>query len=194
MSSDHAGDIHITRAPARAEHFPPSSEKPPHTSQTEIPVFTYLQETANHQKHRNLPPREDEVDVGGGKRKIPSPDGQVRQEAPCQPQTGKQRRWEEEEVQMVTQRLSRERREAAGQSLESHMCLQREDGHCSNSQRSTSGGQNSTFLSAFYFKTLIFFCFIYICSDVESLKLNWFYLNKVYIVCWFILFHKSPLS
>ncbi|XP_024910214.1 supervillin a isoform X3 [Cynoglossus semilaevis] len=139
VSSDHAGDIHITRAPARAEHFPPSSEKPPHTSQTEIPVFTYLQETANHQKHRNLPPREDEVDVGGGKRKIPSPDGQVRQEAPCQPQTGKQRRWEEEEVQMVTQRLSRERREAAGQSLESHMCLQREDGHCSNSQRSTSG-------------------------------------------------------
>ncbi|XP_034998711.2 supervillin a isoform X5 [Hippoglossus stenolepis] len=140
VSTDHAGDIHITRAPDRLENLPPSSDRslPPH--QADGPALR-PQDSGDHLKHRNLPQGEVRVDLGGGKRKLPSPDRAVRQFA--LPQPGKERRREEEEEE-VEQRLTRARAEGAVQSPESHMLLERqeqrgylrEDGHYPIGQRS----------------------------------------------------------
>ncbi|XP_034428086.1 supervillin a isoform X6 [Hippoglossus hippoglossus] len=141
VSTDHAGDIHITRAPDRLENLPPSSDRslPPH--QADGPALR-PQDSGDHLKHRNLPQGEVRVDLGGGKRKLPSPDRAVRQLA--LPQPGKERRREEEEEEEVEQRLTRARAEGAVQSPESHMLLERqeqrgylrEDGHYPIGQRS----------------------------------------------------------
>ncbi|KAJ4925479.1 hypothetical protein JOQ06_018209, partial [Pogonophryne albipinna] len=85
VSTDHAGDIHITRAAVRVEPLPPSSDRslPPHNP--DAPSWR-SQEVTDHQRYQNVPQREAGTDLGGGKRKLPSPEGVVRQAALPQPQ------------------------------------------------------------------------------------------------------------
>ncbi|GLD54983.1 supervillin, partial [Lates japonicus] len=140
VSTDHAGDIHITRAPAQVENLPPSSDRSLPPRHPDDPAWR----SQDHQRYRNLPQREDGADLGGGKRKLPSPEGAVRQAALPQPQTGRERSGEVEEVEEVEQQLSRGRGEGAVQSSESHMPLERQEqrgylrgeGHYPDSQRS----------------------------------------------------------
>uniref|UniRef100_A0A665V9X4 Supervillin a n=1 Tax=Echeneis naucrates TaxID=173247 RepID=A0A665V9X4_ECHNA len=99
VSTDHAGDIHITRAPAQVKNLPPCSD-------------------------RNLPREEERADLGRGKRKLPSPEGSVRQAALPQPESGREGiRGEGEDEEEL--RLSR----SAGvfQSSDSHMLLDRQE-------------------------------------------------------------------
>uniref|UniRef100_A0A4W6C3S4 Supervillin a n=1 Tax=Lates calcarifer TaxID=8187 RepID=A0A4W6C3S4_LATCA len=137
-------NIHITRAPAQVENLPPSSDRslPPRHPDDQA------WRSQDHQRYRNLPQREDGADLGGGKRKLPSPEGAVRQAALPQPQTGRERSGEVEEVEEVEQQLSRGRGEGAVQSSESHMLLERQEqrgylrgeGHYPDSQRSRAIG------------------------------------------------------
>lgn len=148
MSTDHAGDIHITRAPARAENLP---DRPLHPRHAEGPARR-PKDSVENQQYRNLPQRDDRFDVGAGKRKLPSPDRAVRQAALPQPHTRRERRREEVEEE-VERWLSRETGEGVVQSSESHVLLERQEqrghlrkeGHYPDGQRSrtTSGGKNS---------------------------------------------------
>uniref|UniRef100_A0A3Q2USI1 Supervillin a n=1 Tax=Haplochromis burtoni TaxID=8153 RepID=A0A3Q2USI1_HAPBU len=97
VSSDHAGDIHISTA-ACVEPTYPSSDRslPPH--QPDGPVGG-SQGSSDHHRHHILPQGEDQIDLGGGKRKLPSPERAVRQTALPQPQSGRERREEEEEAE-----------------------------------------------------------------------------------------------
>ncbi|XP_039983335.1 supervillin a isoform X4 [Xiphias gladius] len=143
VSTDHAGDIHITRASAQFENLPPSFERflpPCHPDGQAL----RSQEFVDHQRYRILPHEEDGADLGGGKRKLPSPEGAFRQATQPQPQTGRERREGGGELEEVEQWLSRGRAEGAVQSSESHMLLERqeqrgylrEEGHYPDSQRS----------------------------------------------------------
>ncbi|XP_056220264.1 supervillin a isoform X18 [Seriola aureovittata] len=142
VSTDHAGDIHITRAPAaRVENLPPSSDRSLPPQHPDGPAWM-SQDSVDHQRYRSLPQGED---LGGGKRKLPSPEGSVRQATLPQPHTGRERRGEEEEEEEeFEQWLSRGRGEGAVQSSESHMLLERqeqrgylrEEGHYPDIQRS----------------------------------------------------------
>ncbi|XP_054862889.1 supervillin a isoform X6 [Amphiprion ocellaris] len=144
VSTDHAGDIHITRATAHVDPIPPSSDRslPPH--HTDSPAWR-SQDASDHHRYQLLSQGEDRADLGGGKRRLPSPEGVVRQAALPHPQTGRERTGaEEEEEGGQQQRLSRGREEAAVQSSESHMLLERqeqrgylkEEGYYSDTQRS----------------------------------------------------------
>uniref|UniRef100_A0A8D3E417 HP domain-containing protein n=1 Tax=Scophthalmus maximus TaxID=52904 RepID=A0A8D3E417_SCOMX len=144
VSTDHAGDIHITRAPARAENLP---DRPLHPRHAEGPARR-PKDSVENQQYRNLPQRDDRFDVGAGKRKLPSPDRAVRQAALPQPHTRRERRREEVEEE-VERWLSRETGEGVVQSSESHVLLERQEqrghlrkeGHYPDGQRSrtTSG-------------------------------------------------------
>ncbi|XP_049913263.1 supervillin a isoform X4 [Epinephelus moara] len=115
VSTDHAGDIHITRAPSSDRALPPRHP--------DGPVWRSL--------------GEDVADLGGGKRKLPSPEAAVRQAALPQPQTGRERREVEEEEEEGQQWQTRGWGDKAVQSSERHMLQERqEDGHCRDSQRS----------------------------------------------------------
>ncbi|KAL7373770.1 hypothetical protein ABVT39_014359 [Epinephelus coioides] len=115
VSTDHAGDIHITRAPSSDRALPPRHPDGP--------------------AWRSL--GEDVADLGGGKRKLPSPEAAVRQAALPQPQTGRDRREVEEEEEEGQQWQTRGWGDKAVQSSERHMLQERqEDGHCRDSQRS----------------------------------------------------------
>uniref|UniRef100_A0A3P8RXE7 Supervillin a n=1 Tax=Amphiprion percula TaxID=161767 RepID=A0A3P8RXE7_AMPPE len=144
VSTDHAGDIHITRATTHVDPIPPSSDRslPPH--HTDSPAWR-SQDASDHHRYQLLSQGEDRADLGGGKRRLPSPEGVVRQAALPHPQTGRERTGaEEEEEGGQQQRLSRGREEAAVQSSESHMLLERqeqrgylkEEGYYSDTQRS----------------------------------------------------------
>ncbi|XP_029314118.1 supervillin a [Cottoperca gobio] len=98
VSTDHAGDIHITRAAARVEPLPPKSDRSLPTHHPDGPSRR-SQDAADHQRYQIFPHGEDCADLGGGKRKLPSPEGAVRQAALPQPQTGRERREEEEVVE-----------------------------------------------------------------------------------------------
>lgn len=63
--------------------------------------------------------------MGAGKRKLPSPEGLVRQAAPPQPLTGGERPAEEEEV--VEQQLSRGRGARTAQSLENYVLQEKQE-------------------------------------------------------------------
>uniref|UniRef100_A0A8D3BJV4 HP domain-containing protein n=1 Tax=Scophthalmus maximus TaxID=52904 RepID=A0A8D3BJV4_SCOMX len=151
VSTDHAGDIHITRAPARAENLP---DRPLHPRHAEGPARR-PKDSVENQQYRNLPQRDDRFDVGAGKRKLPSPDRAVRQAALPQPHTRRERRREEVEEE-VERWLSRETGEGVVQSSESHVLLERQEqrghlrkeGHYPDGQRSrtTSGGKNIALL------------------------------------------------
>uniref|UniRef100_A0A3Q1FCE3 Supervillin a n=1 Tax=Acanthochromis polyacanthus TaxID=80966 RepID=A0A3Q1FCE3_9TELE len=123
VSTDHAGDIHITRA--HVESIPPSSDRslpPRHTDS----LAWRSQDTSDHHRYQVLSQGEDRADLGGGKRRLPSPEGVVRQVALPHPQTGRERRGAEE-VGGQQQGLSKGREEAAVQSSESHMLLERQE-------------------------------------------------------------------
>ncbi|XP_060920614.1 supervillin a isoform X17 [Labrus mixtus] len=101
VSTDHAGDIHITRAAPRVEPLPPSSDRPLPPRQPDVPALR-SQESTDHQRSRTLSVGEDGANLGGGKRKLPSPERAVRQAPLPQPQTGRERREEGEEEQRLT--------------------------------------------------------------------------------------------
>ncbi|KAM9337647.1 supervillin a isoform 5-T5 [Symphorus nematophorus] len=140
VSTDHAGDIHITRAAPRVEPLPQSS------SDTSLPPrhpdgpTWRSQDAVDHQRYRVAPQEEDRGDLGGGKRKLPSPEGAVRQAALPQPQTGRERRGENEEEEQQQQWLTRQG--GAVQSSESHTLQEwqeaylTEDGQFPDSERS----------------------------------------------------------
>lgn len=146
VSTDHAGEIHITRAsaPSSCDRFlPPRNQDGP---TWRAPDFS------DHHRYQILPQGGggDAADLGGGKRKLPSPEGAVRQAALPQPQTGRERRGEEEWEEQ--RQLSRGREDGAAQISESHMIQERqeqkgylrEEGHFSDIPkiRAISGGKN----------------------------------------------------
>ncbi|XP_035510696.1 supervillin a isoform X4 [Morone saxatilis] len=140
VSTDHAGDIHITRAAPRVEPLPPSisdSSLPPR--HTDDPACR-SQDSVDHQRYHIDAREEDRADLGGGKRKLPSPEGSIRQAAMPQPQTGRERRGEQDEGEAEQQRL--DRGGVAVQSSERHMFQEwqeaylREEGQDPDSQRS----------------------------------------------------------
>lgn len=151
VSTDHAGDIHITRAAAQVEPLPPSSERSLPPRHPDGPAWR-SQDSVDHQRYRIFTQGEDRADLGGGKRKLPSPEGAVRQAALTQPQTGRERRREEEDKEEEEeQQLATGRRgDRAMQSSESQMLQEwqeaylREEGHYPDSQKSRaiSGGKN----------------------------------------------------
>ncbi|XP_042254766.1 supervillin a isoform X6 [Thunnus maccoyii] len=129
VSTDHAGDIHIPRAAARVEAAPPSSDRSLPPPQADSSAWR-PQESAEQQKqpYQIVPQEEEGADLGGGKRKLASPEGAIRQAALPQPQSGRERREEEEEeVVEVEQWLARQRRDRALQSSESHMVEERQE-------------------------------------------------------------------
>ncbi|XP_036934828.1 supervillin a isoform X7 [Acanthopagrus latus] len=144
VSTDHAGDIHLTRGEPRDELLPTSTSDtslPPR--QPEGPTWR----SQDHQKYRVFPQEEDRADLCGGKRKLPSPEGVVRQANLPQPHTGKERRAEEEQQQEEEEEEEQwwvTRQGAAVQSSESHMLQEwqreevyrREEGHYPDSQKS----------------------------------------------------------
>uniref|UniRef100_A0AAX7U468 HP domain-containing protein n=1 Tax=Astatotilapia calliptera TaxID=8154 RepID=A0AAX7U468_ASTCA len=77
VSSDHAGDIHISTA-ACVEPTYPSSDRSLPPRQPDRPVGG-SQGSSDHHRHHILPQGEDQIDLGGGKRKLPSPERAVRQ-------------------------------------------------------------------------------------------------------------------
>lgn len=95
MSSDHAGDIHISTAACVEPTYPSSDRSLP---QPDGPVGG-SQGSSDHHRHHILPQGEDQIDLGGGKRKLPSPERAVRQTALPQPKSGRERREEEEEAE-----------------------------------------------------------------------------------------------
>ncbi|XP_065804857.1 supervillin a isoform X15 [Labrus bergylta] len=101
VSTDHAGDIHITRAAPRVEPLPPSHDRPLPPRQPDVPALR-PQESTDHQRSRTLSVGEDGANLGGGKRKLPSPERAVRQAPLPQPQTGGESREEGEEEQRLT--------------------------------------------------------------------------------------------
>ncbi|CAF98827.1 unnamed protein product, partial [Tetraodon nigroviridis] len=101
VSTEHAGDIHI---PTR-----PTSNGAPDTLCQHDGPRRRCREPPDPQ---SAPTFAQERDVGGGKRKLPSPEGGTRQSVLPQPQSGQERRrqeaGEEEEEEEEEQRLSRE--------------------------------------------------------------------------------------
>ncbi|XP_054479379.1 supervillin a [Anoplopoma fimbria] len=126
VSTDHAGDIHITRAPARVEPLPPSSDSPSRRSR----------DSENQQRCHIFPWGEDGADLGGGKRKLSSLEGAVRQAALPQPQSGRER-GEEEEEEEEEEWQTRGWGERVEQSSERHMLQERQEAHAhhADSQR-----------------------------------------------------------
>ncbi|KAM9839521.1 supervillin a [Aulostomus maculatus] len=117
VSSDHAGDIHITGAAPRGEATPVCSDGGPAWTSRDAVV---------HQSQPSwaVAHGQEGADLGGGKRRLPSPDGGVRQALLPQPLSGKQRREEEEGEE---ERLPRGRGDGAVQSSESHTLQERQE-------------------------------------------------------------------
>uniref|UniRef100_A0A3P9KJ28 Supervillin a n=1 Tax=Oryzias latipes TaxID=8090 RepID=A0A3P9KJ28_ORYLA len=100
VSTDHAGDIHITKA--QEEPTPPSNDKPL------LPNHT--------------------ADLSAGKRKLPSPERAARQTALPQPLSGRERwREQEEEEREEPQWPAKEEDEGALESLESHKLQEKQE-------------------------------------------------------------------
>ncbi|XP_034561839.1 supervillin a isoform X2 [Notolabrus celidotus] len=100
VSTDHAGDIHITRAAPRVESLPPCSERPLPPRHPDGPASRSQEpQPTDHRRARALSQGEEGANLEGGRRKQPSPEGAVRQAALPQPQTGRERREEREEEQ-----------------------------------------------------------------------------------------------
>ncbi|XP_057680143.1 supervillin isoform X3 [Corythoichthys intestinalis] len=119
VSTDHAGDIHLTRVPAPVEAAPLSADGLHLDSQAKRPHDPL--------DHRDPPYRASRhaaegTDQAGGKRRLPSPDGAVRQATLPQPNTGRERKEEEEE-----QWPSKERLDENMQNLNCHTLLERRE-------------------------------------------------------------------
>uniref|UniRef100_UPI003AAF1BDC supervillin a n=1 Tax=Centroberyx gerrardi TaxID=166262 RepID=UPI003AAF1BDC len=133
VSTDHAGDIHLTQvaaqvaaqaAPAPA-YYDRSHPSPP-ARPTEGPGWRSLGSADRQSQPRagRAVPQGEEADLGGGgKRKLPSPEAAARQAALPQPRTGRERGGEEEEEQ----RLARGRGDGAVQSAESLALQERQE-------------------------------------------------------------------
>ncbi|KAM4606698.1 supervillin a isoform 3-T3 [Polymixia lowei] len=131
VSTDHAGDIHLARVGAQAEPAEPGYyDRSLHprdpgslTQATDGPVRRPQGpvDPQNQAHTSRAVPQGEEADLGGGKRKLPSPETAVRQAALPQPQTGRERREEEE------QRLARGRAEKAAQRSESQTLQERQE-------------------------------------------------------------------
>ncbi|XP_029935700.1 supervillin a isoform X5 [Myripristis murdjan] len=119
VSTDHAGDIHLTRVGAPAEPRDPPRHPSPLTQPTEGPVWRSLA-SSDHQAHII---QGEEADLGGGKRKLPSPEGAARQGGLPQPRAGRERREEEEEEQW----LARGRGDGAVWSSDSQTLQKRQE-------------------------------------------------------------------
>uniref|UniRef100_A0A668VPR7 HP domain-containing protein n=1 Tax=Oreochromis aureus TaxID=47969 RepID=A0A668VPR7_OREAU len=120
VSSDHAGDIHISTA-ACVEPTYASSDRSLPPRQPDSPVRG-SQGSSDHHRHHILPQVEDQIDLGGGKRKLPSPERAVKQTTLPQPQSGRERREEEEEAEeeQLQQRADRVIEEEVLWSSERH--------------------------------------------------------------------------
>ncbi|XP_041670616.1 supervillin a isoform X3 [Cheilinus undulatus] len=135
VSTDHAGDIHITRAAPRVEPLPPTLDRP---LPPRHPEGHRSQELADQQRSRAFSVGEEGSNLGGGKRKLPSPERAVRQGSLPQPQTGRERR--EEERGEEEQRLTSGGGDRSGQSSQGRIfhewqeSYQRE-GHYTESQK-----------------------------------------------------------
>lgn len=177
VSTDHAGDIHITRPAARVESAPAYSDwslplcNPSSLTQpAEDPTWrSQGGSRADHQRQlcRDMPQGE-EADLGGVKRKLPSPEGAARQIALPQPFTGRDRR-EEEEDEM--EQLARGRGDGAVQSSESHMLQERqeqkgylrEELHYTDSHKSkniSAGKSDRQLVYCFLYFKYIIYCFL----------------------------------
>lgn len=88
------------------------------------------------QRYEIIPQEEDRAEVGG-KRKLPSPEGGVRQPAMPQPHSGRERRGQDEEEEEEQQRLIRQ----GGAIQDSGV---QEEGQCLDGQHSKgfSGGES----------------------------------------------------
>ncbi|PWA22471.1 hypothetical protein CCH79_00015386 [Gambusia affinis] len=111
VSSDHAGDIHIARAAARAEPDPTARSADASDLRMDM---ERLSDRGN-----------DTMDLKVGKRRLPSPETAVRQTALPQPHTGRERWWEEEEQEEEEGEQCWHPR--GGDSSESHKFLDREE-------------------------------------------------------------------
>ncbi|MED6270617.1 hypothetical protein CHARACLAT_012204 [Characodon lateralis] len=125
VSSDLAGDIHITSATVHTEHTTPNSDRPPLHCHPEVHAVK-SQDTLDHHMNQILDQGENTMNLKVGKRRLPSPETAVRQASLPQPHTGRERWWEEEEEE-EQHWLSRVREEAAIQSLGSHKFWQKEE-------------------------------------------------------------------
>lgn len=106
-------------------------------------------------RHLVLPQEEEQAAVGGGKRKLPSPDGAVRQSALPQPQTGRVRRGQEEdrEEEEEQQQQQHSRQGGAAQISESHSPQEwQREGQNPDVQRSRAirGGKKRRLFDLFY--------------------------------------------
>lgn len=141
MSSDHAGDIHISTA-ACVEPTYASSDRSLPPRQPDSPVRG-SQGSSDHHRHHILPQVEDQIDLGGGKRKLPSPERAVKQTTLPQPQSGRERREEEEEAEeeQLQQRADRAIEEEVLWSSEHHRLQDSQEQ--SQKSRATSGGKKT---------------------------------------------------
>lgn len=126
VSTEHAGDIHIPSHPtasnAACQHDGPGWRSRDAPEPQSGPTFAQ------------------EEDAGAGKRKLPSPEGGARQSALPQPQTGKERRWQEggdEEEEEEQRRPSREG--GLGQKSQNYM---NQENRPNQDHRQSSLGKN----------------------------------------------------
>ncbi|XP_077410624.1 supervillin a isoform X10 [Vanacampus margaritifer] len=124
VSTDHAGDIHLTRLPVEAAvpHLDTRARRPHHpVDHQPYPVSQYVEEG---------------TDRARGKRRLPSPEGEVGQEALPQPHAGR----EEEEEQWLTRgRLDENMHDSEHHMLperQEQKSYQREEVHHAACQRS----------------------------------------------------------
>uniref|UniRef100_A0A3P8PC16 HP domain-containing protein n=1 Tax=Astatotilapia calliptera TaxID=8154 RepID=A0A3P8PC16_ASTCA len=114
----------------------------PHNTKVEY-KFGGSQGSSDHHRHHILPQGEDQIDLGGGKRKLPSPERAVRQTALPQPQSGRERREEEEEAEeeQLQQWPDSAIEEEVLWSSESHRLQDSQEQ--SQRSRATSGGKKT---------------------------------------------------
>lgn len=165
MSTDHAGDIHITRATTRIEPPTSSLDRPllPHHPDG---YASKSQESLDHHWYQNSHHGEDAVETSIQKRRLPSPEAAARQTA--LPQTGKERWGEGEGEEEEEERAEQHQWSAGGgeegalQSSESHKFNDRpeqrwflsEEGHHQSDgykSRGISGGKNLDLLLHLWF-------------------------------------------
>ncbi|XP_061661137.1 supervillin a isoform X2 [Syngnathoides biaculeatus] len=98
VSTDHAGDIHLTRGPSVVEIAPLNDDKPLPLSRLDNRARgPHGPVDGDGQPYRVSQHAEEGTEPAGGKRRLPSPEGAVSQAAPPQPRSGRERREEEEE-------------------------------------------------------------------------------------------------
>ncbi|XP_072234435.1 supervillin-like isoform X2 [Leuresthes tenuis] len=126
VSTDHAGDIHITRAAAFVEPIPASSDpllQPRHQDRSAF----RSQDSSGCDRYQIL--QQTQADLRVIKRKLSSPDGIIRQ--PALPQTERERWGEEEDEREEQQQWA----EGTVQSPDEHRGYLREEGHHSDRHR-----------------------------------------------------------